>query len=59
MVTAAFNSFTNPFKSDNKTRLIHIFHQVYMFIKLIFERWLENEDKFVLPPIANNLLSMT
>ena len=34
-------------------------HQVYMFIKLIFKRWLANEVKFALPPIAHNLLSKT
>ena len=36
MVTTAFNSFTNPFKTDNEKRMIH--HKVYMLIKLVFER---------------------
>ena len=59
MVTVNFNSFTNPFKSDNEKRLIHDSRHVYMFIKLILDRWIANEDNFALPPIANNLLSMT
>ena len=59
MVTVDFNSFTNPFKSDNEKRLIKVSPQVYMLIKLILERRIANEDNIALPPIANNLSSMT
>ena len=59
VVTVYFNSFTNSFKSDNEKRLIHVCPQVYMFIKLILERLIANKDNFALPPIANNLSSIT
>ena len=59
MVTVDFNSFTNTFKSDIEKRLIHDSPHVYMFKNLILERWIANEDNFAIPPLANNLLSMT
>ena len=47
MVTVYFNSFTNPLKSDNEKRLIHVCPQVYMSIKLIYKD--ELQTRTILP----------